>query len=81
MRPKADRILTTHVRSLARPAELTGFLKAIESGAPYDEAAYETALANAIAKVVRQQVEAGIDIVSDGEFSKAGTGHSMFTTA
>ena len=56
--------------SLTRPPELIDFLKAIDSGAPYDEAAYEAALSTAIAKVVRQQTDVGIDIVSDGEFSK-----------
>lgn len=67
---KRDRVLTTHVGSLVRPPELIDFLKSIDSGKPYNEAAYEAALSNAIATVVRQQAEAGIDIVSDGEFSK-----------
>ena len=65
-----DRILTTHVGSLIRPPELVEFLKLIEAGEPYDEAAYEACLKDSIDEVVRQQVEAGVDIVSDGEFSK-----------
>ena len=44
--------------------------KLIEAGQPYDKAAYEACLKDSIEEVVRQQVEAGVDIVSDGEFSK-----------
>jgi 5-methyltetrahydropteroyltriglutamate--homocysteine methyltransferase len=66
----ADRILTTHVGSLIRPPQLIEFWRAIEDGKPYDEAAFEACLAQSVAEVVRQQAEVGIDIVSDGEFSK-----------
>ena len=66
----ADRILTTHVGSLVRPPKLVEFLKAIEAGQPHDKAGYEACLKASIEDVVRQQVEAGVDIVSDGEFSK-----------
>ncbi len=65
-----DRILATHVGSLIRPPKLIEFWKSIEGGQPYDEAAFEACLTESVAEVVRQQVETGIDIVSDGEFSK-----------
>jgi 5-methyltetrahydropteroyltriglutamate--homocysteine methyltransferase len=65
-----DRILTTHVGSLIRPPKLIAFWRSIEDGKPYDEAAFEACLTESVAEVVRQQAEAGIDIVSDGEFSK-----------
>jgi 5-methyltetrahydropteroyltriglutamate--homocysteine methyltransferase len=65
-----DRILTTHVGSLIRPPKLIAFWRAIEDGKPYDEAAFEACLAESIAEVVRQQADVGIDIASDGEFSK-----------
>jgi len=65
-----DRILTTHVGSLIRPPKLIEFWRLIEDGKPYDEAAFEACLTESIANVVRQQGETGIDIVSDGEFSK-----------
>src|SRR6202047_2577631 len=65
-----DRILTTHVGSLIRPPKLIEFWRAIEDGKPYDEAAFEACLTESVAEGVRQQAEAGIDIVSDGEFSK-----------
>jgi 5-methyltetrahydropteroyltriglutamate--homocysteine methyltransferase len=65
-----DRILTTHVGSLVRPPKLIEHLKLIEAGEPYDATAYEACLKASIDAVVAQQAEAGIDIVSDGEFSK-----------
>ena len=70
MPQNADRILTTHVGSLIRPPKLIDFWRAIEDGKPYDQAAFEACLTESVAEVVRQQAEAGIDIVSDGEFSK-----------
>ena len=70
MSGNANRILTTHVGSLVRPPKLIAFWRAIEDGKPYDEAAFETCLAESVAEVVRRQAEIGIDIVSDGEFSK-----------
>jgi len=66
-----DRILTTHVGSLIRPPRLLEFLRAIQDGRPYDERAYATCLKETVAEVVRQQTEAGVDVVSDGEFGKA----------
>ena len=66
-----DRILTTHAGSLVRPQEVLDFLAAMERGETYDEAAYEQALADAVADVVRRQAEAGIDVVDDGEMGKA----------
>jgi 5-methyltetrahydropteroyltriglutamate--homocysteine methyltransferase len=68
--PHTDRILTTHVGSLIRPPKLIEFWRLIEDGKSYDEAGFETCLAECVTEVVRQQAEVGIDIVSDGEFSK-----------
>jgi 5-methyltetrahydropteroyltriglutamate--homocysteine methyltransferase len=66
----AERILTTHVGSLVRPPKLVEFLHKIEDGESYKSADYEACLTESIDEVVRKQAEAGIDIVSDGEFSK-----------
>jgi 5-methyltetrahydropteroyltriglutamate--homocysteine methyltransferase len=66
----ADRILTTHVGSLIRPSELIFFHEKKLIDEPYDQAAYSECLQRAVAEVVRQQAEVGIDIVSDGEFGK-----------
>ncbi|HTV26708.1 MAG TPA: cobalamin-independent methionine synthase II family protein [Xanthobacteraceae bacterium] len=70
MPQNVDRILTTHVGSLIRPPELIEFWRSIEDGKPYDEAAFEACLAASVTDVVQRQAETGIDIVSDGEFSK-----------
>ncbi len=63
-----ERILTTHVGSLIRPPELVAYLRARESGAPYDTAAYEQCLRSSVVAVARRQAEVGIDVISDGEF-------------
>ena len=65
-----DRILVTHVGSLIRPPKLVEHLRKIEDKQPYDEGAYEACLKESIAELVQQQADAGVDIVSDGEFSK-----------
>src|SRR5215813_11959633 len=63
----ANRILTTHAGSLPRPAELDD---AFERRAQ-DKDAYASMLEQAVAGVVQQQVEAGVDVVNDGEFGKS----------
>ena len=45
-------------------------LNAKERGEPYDVAAFERRLTQAVREVVEKQVQCGIDIVNDGEFSK-----------
>jgi len=67
-----NRILTTHVGSLPRPADLLDLMKAKLSGLAYDKVAYDQRVNSAVAECVRKQVETGIDIVSDGEQSKPG---------
>src|SRR5262244_312944 len=71
MKRSTSRILTTHVGSLIRPDALQEFLRARQSGKPYDQAAYDKCLADSVAAVVRRQAEAGVDVVSDGEFGKS----------
>jgi 5-methyltetrahydropteroyltriglutamate--homocysteine methyltransferase len=66
----ADRILTTHVGSLPRSEAVTEVLFAREKGAVTDPATDERVIREAVAEVVRRQVETGIDVVSDGEMSK-----------
>jgi 5-methyltetrahydropteroyltriglutamate--homocysteine methyltransferase len=63
-------IRTTHVGSLPRSGDVADLLLHRESGAPFDRAAFDAAMAGAVAEVVQQQVDLGIDIVSDGETSK-----------
>jgi 5-methyltetrahydropteroyltriglutamate--homocysteine methyltransferase len=66
-----ERILTTHVGSLIRPPELLEFLRAQQLGQSFDEAAYAKCLVDSVSAVVRRQAQAGIDVVSDGEFGKS----------
>jgi 5-methyltetrahydropteroyltriglutamate--homocysteine methyltransferase len=66
----SSRILTTHVGSLPRPADVTEIVFAQERGDQVDPAGCETVMSDGVDEAVRRQVEAGIDIVSDGETSK-----------
>ena len=70
MRRSDDRILTTHVGSLIRPPDLLR-LAAAARDTPTAQPRYLDALRQATADVVKRQVEAGIDIVNDGEYGKA----------
>ena len=63
-------IQVTHVGSLPRTQKVVDFIFARERGEPYDEAAFDAAMAEACSETVRRQVEAGVDWVSDGETSK-----------
>lgn len=71
MKRSTHRILTTHVGSLIRPAPLQDFLRAKQSSPSYDARAHQECLAQAVAEVVREQAEIGVDVVSDGEFGKS----------
>ena len=65
-----NRILTTHVGSLPRSQRVTELIFAHELGSGFDPVEYETTMADAVRTVVARQVDAGIDLVSDGEQSK-----------
>jgi 5-methyltetrahydropteroyltriglutamate--homocysteine methyltransferase len=73
MSNSVGRILTTHVGSLIRPPELLELIAAKQNGTPVDDAVFTGQLRRSVATIVRQQAEAGIDIVSDGEFGKTGS--------
>jgi 5-methyltetrahydropteroyltriglutamate--homocysteine methyltransferase len=65
-----DRILTTHCGSLPRPDDLMQLLTARDQGRLEDKASFERRLSKAVAECVRRQLEAGLDVVNDGEWSK-----------
>ncbi len=67
-----EHILTTHVGSLPRPADLLDLMKAKLSGAAYDAAAYDARVRTAVQDCVRQQAQCGLDVLTDGEMSKPG---------
>ena len=69
MKRSENRILTTHVGSLPRPKELLE-LAAVQQRAR--RRPKETVRrCGAVAEVVKQQADVGIDIVNDGEFGKS----------
>ena len=70
MKTSTDRILTTHVGSLPRSAQVTDLIFAKERGESVDESQFDRVVAQAVDEAVRLQVESGVDIVSDGEMSK-----------
>ena len=71
MKRSTHKILTTHVGSLPRPANLLEMNTVKGSGGPYDQAAWTARVKTAVSEVVRLQVEAGVDVVNDGELSKS----------
>jgi 5-methyltetrahydropteroyltriglutamate--homocysteine methyltransferase len=64
------RVLTTHTGSLPRPDDLVRIMFAREEGVPVDPAALAARIHAAVAELARRQVEAGLDVVNDGEMSK-----------
>ncbi len=70
MQQNVDRILTTHVGSLARPHELLDLIQARLKGEGVDEAKFQQTLSQSVSDIVKKQVETGIDVVCDGEVSK-----------
>ena len=72
LQQNTDHIQTTHIGSLPRPHALLDLMKAKFTGQPFDEKTFEALLAQAVNDVVRKQVDCGIEIVTDGEFSKPG---------
>ena len=70
MQRSTDRILTTHVGSLARPEALLDTMREKEHGRPYDADLFARQVTDAVADIVARQREAGIDVVTDGEMGK-----------
>lgn len=64
------KIFTTHVGSLPRTQPVVDHIFARERGQDHDATAFQAAMTSAVSETVRRQVEAGVDIVSDGETSK-----------
>ena len=67
-----DRIQTTHIGSLPRPHKLLDIMKKKFAGEKIDEAEFDKILSQSVAETVKKQKDSGIDIVTDGEFSKPG---------
>lgn len=67
-----QRILTTHVGSFPRPPDLEDLLIRRDEGEAVDPVRFDTVARAAMVAVVRRQVEAGIDVVNDGEMARSG---------
>ena len=70
MRHSEKRILTTHAGSLPRPPDMIEMLVAKAEGRPIDEAARIARLPAAVKEIVQKQIDLGVDIIDDGEYSK-----------
>jgi 5-methyltetrahydropteroyltriglutamate--homocysteine methyltransferase len=70
MKRSTERFLTTHTGSLPRPDDLIRMMYAKEEGVPVDAVALAKRVREAVAEVVKKQLEASIDLVNDGEMSK-----------
>ena len=70
MKRSDNRILVTHVGALPRPQELGALVMTKTRGEAHDDAKLTDWLRTAVSDVVAQQVEAGIDVISDGEYGK-----------
>src|SRR5262245_33260225 len=70
MKRSDERILTTHVGSIARPRAMLDLANQ-KIGPPQDPAQYARVVRESVADVVKKQAEAGIDIVNDGEYGKS----------
>src|SRR5690606_5114213 len=67
MKRSSDRILTTHTGSLPRPQDVVDLLLAEQESPGSKKAELAAAAGKAIADVVAKQIEAGIDVINDGE--------------
>jgi len=70
MQRSTDRILTTHAGSLPRPQDILQMVRAKTRGEAVDEQKLAARVKEAVAEVVRKQVDTGLDVIDDGEFGK-----------
>jgi 5-methyltetrahydropteroyltriglutamate--homocysteine methyltransferase len=71
MQRSTGRILTTHVGSLPRPEDLVPILQAKDNGREYDHELYARRVSESVQGVVAKQAGIGVDVINDGEHSKA----------
>jgi 5-methyltetrahydropteroyltriglutamate--homocysteine methyltransferase len=73
MKRSTERIITTQVGSLPRPNDLRKLCDDRLAKRPtFDQAAYDARVKSAVAEMVKQQHDCGIDVVSDGEQGRLG---------
>ena len=70
MKRSTDRILTTHTGSLPRPAALAEIEFAHDQREAGANPRFQQMVTEAVHLTVRKQMDAGVDVVNDGEMSK-----------
>jgi 5-methyltetrahydropteroyltriglutamate--homocysteine methyltransferase len=70
LKRSTDRVLTTHCGSLPRSDALVEIVSAAEREERYDADVLDSTVGRETAETVRKQVEAGLDVVNDGEQGK-----------
>lgn len=70
MKHSTERMLTTHTGSLARSLDLIQAMQQKERGDEYDVEGFAAMVRDAVADVVTRQVDAGVDVICDGEQGK-----------
>lgn len=70
MKTSVERILTTHVGSLVRTPAIIDLQIRRSLGEAVDGAQFDAAVRQGVSAVVQRQIQAGIDIVDDGEYGK-----------
>lgn len=72
MQTSDDRIHTTHIGSLPRDDAVIDFLAKRDEGEDIDMDAFERVSSEAIRTALQRQIDAGLDVVNDGEQSRTG---------
>jgi len=65
-----NKIKVTHVGSLPRKQDVVDLIFARENEDQFDKAIFDRTMTKAVSETVQKQVQANVDIVSDGETSK-----------
>ena len=74
MKRSSGRILTTHVGRLDGPPDMRSLIQSFRTGGAVDTVALAALVPSATAFVLRRQIEAGVDLVSNGEVGAIGYG-------
>lgn len=67
-----NRILTTHIGSFPRPPELVDLFERVQEGYEVDHEQLQNRIAEATQNAVQRQLDAGIDIINNGEQPRIG---------
>ena len=71
MKRSSERILTTHAGALPQPDDLKQMHAAQVAGEAYDKDLFPKRVRQAVAEVVKKQLDCGLDVINDGEVGKS----------